>query len=485
MSQLERVRRTLGVLSRFPPDSRTKVEAFQDECLRDLVRHAYEHVPYYRALFDRHQIHPRAIQGVGDLAKIPISSKGDLKAQPRAVIARGLDPARLRTSTTSGASGEPFRVHRTLLEHNLLHLFQWRARRQLGQRFGDRIARIMQPHSLRRDNRLVGTTIEVLGVERNLRLSLAEPPQNLFEKLRAFRPDIVTGFPGVLTRLVAEAEAGQLDRVGPRLVLTESEVLTPAMRARIRSGWRASVHELYASHETRLIAWECRARGGLHVCDDAVILEVLRDGRPVGVGERGEVVVTTLHSYAMPFLRYRLGDIVTRGEQSCPCGLPFATIRTIQGRMLDFFRLPAGRWIHPYQILEGIHNDRIEWISQHQLVQERPDRIVLSFVPVGKVPATRIAEFERFATRVVGPGVEICVEPVAEIRVAETGKFRISRSLVHSDYAGIDWHRVEGRRAADGTGCRSGLETDRAGNGAPTAIPEPDGERPKPLPDTV
>ena len=152
-------------------------------------------------------------------------------------------------------------------------------------------------------------------------------------------------------------------------------------------------------------------------------------------------MVTALHSYAMPFIRYRLGDIVTRGEESCACGLPFATIRAIQGRMLDFICLPGGRWVHPYEILAGIASDRIEWIRQHQLVQERVDRLVLTFVPVGDVRPARIAEFKRFATDVVGPGVEICVQPVSEIRPGEGGKFRICRSLVHSDYTGIDWQR--------------------------------------------
>ena len=304
--------------------------------------------------------------------------------------------------------------------------------------------------------------IEVLGVERNLHLSLAEAPQTLLERLRAFRPDIVTGYPGVLTRLAAEAEATPLDGIGPRLVLTHSEVLTPAMRTRIRSGWRAPVYEDYASHETRLIAWECPAGGGLHTCDDAVILEVLRDGHPVGMGERGEVVVTALHSYAMPFIRYRLGDIVTRGEESCACGLPFAKIRTIQGRMLDFFRLPGGRLVHPYEIIDGIENDRIEWIRQHQLVQERIDQIVLSFVPVGDVRPARIAEFERFATGVVGPGVEICVQPVSEIAPGEGDKFR---NLPLARAFGLCGHRLAARgrlSPPDEAPCSSRLETSRS-----------------------
>jgi phenylacetate-coenzyme A ligase PaaK-like adenylate-forming protein len=71
----------------------------------------------------------------------------------------------------------------------------------------------------------------------------------------------------------------------------------------------------------------------MHTCDEAALVEVVHDGRPAADGEQGDVVATALHSYAMPFIRYRLGDIVTRGEQSCACGLPFATIGTIQGRM--------------------------------------------------------------------------------------------------------------------------------------------------------
>ena len=129
MSRLHRIRRTVHALRRHPRASRGSIVAFQSECLRDLVRHAYENVPYYRALFDRHQIHPRAFRASATLRRFP-SPEGRLRARPRAVIARGLDPARLRTSVTSGSSGEPFEIRRTFLEHNLLHLFQWRARRR-------------------------------------------------------------------------------------------------------------------------------------------------------------------------------------------------------------------------------------------------------------------------------------------------------------------------------------------------------------------
>ncbi len=76
-----------------------------------------------------------------------------------------------------------------------------------------------------------------------------------------------------------------------------------------------------------------------------------KDGRPAAPGERGEVVLTALHSFAMPFIRFRLGDIVTKGDSHCACGQPFATIRSVQGRMFDYFPLPDGRLVHPYEII--------------------------------------------------------------------------------------------------------------------------------------
>ena len=82
------------------------------------------------------------------------------------------------------------------------------------------------------------------------------------------------------------------------------------MRRHITETFAAPVFNLYASNEFNVIAWECQETGELHTCDDGVIIEVLKDGRPAAAGERGEVVGTNLHSFAMPLIRFRLGDII-------------------------------------------------------------------------------------------------------------------------------------------------------------------------------
>jgi phenylacetate-CoA ligase len=163
-----------------------------------------------------------------------------------------------------------------------------------------------------------------------------------------------------------------------------------------------------------------------------VILEVLHEGQPVREGERGEVVATNLHAYAMPFIRYRLGDIATRGEYHPNCSQSFSSIRSIQGRMIDYFPLPDGRLIHPYQILASFIGGNDGWIKQYQLLQEREDRIVLRVQPAETPGAERLAALERSVVPILGPQVHFRVQLVDDIPLEESGKFRPSRSLVGS-----------------------------------------------------
>jgi phenylacetate-CoA ligase len=119
------------------------------------------------------------------------------------------------------------------------------------------------------------------------------------------------------------------------------------MRELIEEAFGAPIYDTYASIEFNLLAWQCRQTGGLHTCDDGVVMEIMDGARAVREGEEGEVVGTDLHSYAMPMIRYRLGDIATKGRSPCPCGQPFSTIRSIRGRTIDCFTLPDGRVMHP------------------------------------------------------------------------------------------------------------------------------------------
>jgi phenylacetate-CoA ligase len=261
-------------------------------------------------------------------------------------------------------------------------------------------------------------------------------------ELAALRPGLVVSYPGMLAQLGEALRQSGREDIRPRFLASGGEVLTRARRRQIEAGWQAPVHELYGCWEADLVAWQCRSTGLFHVCDDSLVLEVVRDGRAAAPGERGEVVLTSLHGWAMPLIRYRLGDLVTRGPETCPCGQPFGTIAAIQGRMLDLFRLPDGRLVHPYEILSDLKEDAFRWIRQYQLVQETPDRVAFVMVPGPAFARERLDEFERRAARVLGGQVRLRTELVERIAPGPGGKFRLARSLLAAGEE-TAWHHSE------------------------------------------
>lgn len=414
---------------------RNDLREWQDARLRRLVLHAYESVPFYRRLFDRHRLHPRHIRGVRDLELIPFTDKGAMRRSGQAdLLARGHDPAALLTVRTSGSSGQPFTIRRTWLEDKLQYLLRLRTSRAYGIRHRDRIVAVgIAGRPENGDRKVVGRSLRALGLhDRHLIDGLREPAR-VAVQLREARPDVLVGLPGMLHRLTAPELAGIVAEVRPRVVVVGGEVATPAMRLRIREAFGAPLYETYGSHECPLIAWECRHSGDLHTCDDGVLVEVLRDGEPVEPGERGEVVVTNLHAYAMPFIRYRLGDLATRAA-TCGCGLPFASIGEVEGRMIDYFPLPDGRLLHPYEIVRRLVWGPGEWLQQYQLVQERPDLVVLYAVADRPADPARVEAITGAVRPLLGPAVTFEVRPVERIPFESTGKLRPSRSLVHSEY---------------------------------------------------
>jgi phenylacetate-CoA ligase len=298
--------------------ARADLRAWQDARLRRLVLHAYDAVPHYRRLFDRHRLHPRHIRGTIDLDLIPFTDKAQMQRQgPLGVLARGHDADALHAVHGRGPSGEPFVIRRTWLEDKLHQLLRLRAFRAFGVRHRDRIVAVGAAGSFR-----------AFGFQPRHLIDGLQDPAEVARRLREAEPEVLIGLPGMLGRLSAPELADAMREVRPRVVIIGGEAAAPALRLRLRETFGAPLYETYVSHECPIMAWECRHSGALHTCD-GVLVEVLRDGRPAEPGERGEVVVTNLHAYAMPFIRYRIGDLATR-EAPCECGAPFPTIGEIR-----------------------------------------------------------------------------------------------------------------------------------------------------------
>jgi len=421
--------------ARHPSRRRDAVVEYQNRQLSRLIPHAYDNVPYYRRLFDEHGLKPRDIRSVDDLSRIPITSRDVLQQLPAdQLVSRGVAHRRLIAHRTSGSSGKPVSVRRTWVEERVHGALRLRALRSFGLRVRDIRCRISTPISVygtqtEAPQRMVGA----LGVFRQASVEGFEAPDVLVRRLATIHPQVVHALPGLLARIAHTVDHDTLRSLRLRFIVAGGAMLTPLMRRQIEEGFAAPVYEVYGAHEFNLIAWQCLTTGELHCCDDGMIVEVLADGRPVTEGEPGEVVGTNLHSFAMPLIRYRLGDVVTKGRSSCRCGRPFSTIRAIQGRMVDYFHLPNGRVLHPYELMDS-RQRTASWIREFQVTQERVDRVVIRIVPSSTPSSGEIAAWQAPAAAVLGPDVTLDVQLVPALILEPHGKFRVFRSLVHSLY---------------------------------------------------
>ncbi len=427
-------------LARHPISTRDEIVAFQNNHLRSLITHAYNNVPYYRRLFDRSGIKADDIRSLEELSAIPMTSKRDLQVHsPKEFMSQGVSTEHLIVRQTTGSTGEPFSIRRTRLEESLLIAFLKRALGYYGLKIKDKHADIEE---IQLKNiyysKLLQRMFNALGMYRQLKVHALLTFDEILDALCKFRPAVITGYAGVLARVAEVISHDDRRIIQPKFIATHSEVLTPLMRKQITEAFGSRVFNIYDSNEFNLIAWECKETGELHSCDDSLILEVLHDSRPAAPGERGEVVCTSLHSFAMPLIRYRLGDIVTKGSETCRCGQPFSTIRSVQGRMFDYFLLPGGRMIHPYEIL-ALLGDKGSWIRQYQLIQEREDKVVLRVVPSSLPSKNQLEIVQEDVAKLLGRGVNFHVILVDEIPFEPSAKFRVCRSLVRSDYDRINW----------------------------------------------
>jgi len=390
---------------------------YQARLLAELLRHAVRNVPLYSsklAGFDQDAA----------LRDLPLLARADVQpGAPLDFIARTHDKQRLNGHDTSGSDGTPLTVHRTAFEDRLLQAFRVKRFRQLGLRLGDRRAGLgfdyRRPEQVRYRPALLR-----LGALYRAPIHYQHEPAEVVRQLHLIRPGMVGGYPVILAEIAAHLDDEDRAQLPLKLVATGGDALTVAARQQIEAGFGVRAFNFYGMNEVVMAASECPHTGLFHLASESVIAEVLCGDRTAEVGETGELTVTSLHSYAMPFIRYQPGDLVEKGPDPCPCGAPYPTLSAIRGRVADLFVLPHGSKMHPFQI-DGRLKGYVDAMRRYQVVQTRPDaveiRIVAQNESLTAQTATMEAQFDFLRAR----GVQVSLRFVDELPSRDNGKFRL------------------------------------------------------------
>jgi phenylacetate-CoA ligase len=215
----------------------------------------------------------------------------------------------------------------------------------------------------------------------------------------------------------------------PKGIITTAMVLHDWQRRRIEETFGCPVTNRYGCEEVSLMACECEQHQGLHVNADSVLIEVIRDGKPAPPGTPGSLVVTDLSNFAMPLIRYLIGDVAVLANRTCACGRAFPLLESIEGREADYVVTANGRLISGISLTENFAM-LVPGVAQIQIVQEQVRKFLFRVVrgnDWGPTSDRRLAELvaERF-----GKNVRYHLEFVELIPQEPSGKYRFCISHV-------------------------------------------------------
>lgn len=415
--------RHLQELERTQWLSADELQQLQLTRLQKLIRHAYENVPFYHEKYRQAGIQPQDIHSLEDFQALPCLTREEVRANLPALTARNVDRDSLFPNETGGSTGEPlhFFVEGAFWWWNAAAWF--RARQWHGVREGDRAAWLWGAHedmpewSWRR--RLRATLMQ----ERYLNaFAMTEAKMNDFaQSLRAWRPQMLKGYASTLTLFARHLQKQGITDIRPRYIETTSEKLTAPQRELLEAVFHCPVADHYSSRELGTMAYQCD-RGGFHVCADVRYLEIVANGQSAPPGQLGEVVVTSLNQFAMPFIRYKNGDIAVYQEQPCACGRALPCLREVVGRTNDYLVSGDGQFVHS-EFFAYTFRVKPE-VDRYQVYQPDARHLEVRLVcnrPVGAawLEAARAEIQHRF-----GPATQVTLQVVDHLELTPAGKHR-------------------------------------------------------------
>jgi len=409
----------------WPPESLLEHQFRQ---LGAVVRHAFETAPFHRQRFEAAGLHPDRALTAEAWRRLPILTRKEVQQSFEALRSQRYPKAHggISEHATSGSTGMPVKVLKTELAQ-----FFWRAftlrehlwhRRDLSKTFS--AIRVTggpaaYPDGVRTET-WGSTTGSVYATGPGVTLDIATKIREQAEWLGRQEAAYLLTYPTNLRALAEYCRDREMRFPSLRQALTLGEVLTPEAREACREAWDIGVADTYSAQEVGYLALQCPDCESLHVQAEGVLLEVLdEDGRPCRAGEVGAVVVTPLHNFAMPLIRYAMGDYAEVGEP-CPCGRGLPVLQRVLGRARNMLTMPSGERLYPtfQRALRAAAN-----FSQAQLVQRGLEELEVKLVaksPLSEADEEKLKEHlrERF-----GYPFRIAVTYHDEIPRSAGGKF--------------------------------------------------------------
>lgn len=405
----------------------------QMEQLGPLLQHAYRNCQFYQELYRSAGFRPKHLLTPALWENVPIVTRENIQNAGDKLISKNV-PAQHGEATqisTSGSTGREI----TVLSNQVTQLFNrahnlrdhlWQKRNLRGKLAAIRLSGISSgkpkatpPDGIAANSWGVSTDIYKTGPSALLDISA-----NIDEQLHWLvkqNPEYLLTYPSNLAALLDKITENKITLDRLLQVRSLGEIVKPDLRKRCREILGVPLVDAYSCQEIGCLALQCPDNDHYHIQSESVLLEVLNDDdQPCEPGEIGRVVVTSLHNFATPLIRYEIGDLAELGNQ-CACGRGLPVINQIMGRVRNMLTYPNGEKRWPF--FGSASFKEIATIQQFQFIQTALNQIEVHLVVQEALNAQQQLSFTQLLHKNLGYEFELTFHYHEEIKRTAGGKF--------------------------------------------------------------
>ena len=411
----------------------------QKQRLEKLVLHAFEHVPFYQQLFTTHRLlDDRGRVCFENFFNLPLLDKQTIRENWQNLKSDDLDQRTWWENTSGGSTGEPVRFIQDSTYHEWATAEKMLFDEWTGYELGDKKLTLWGSER----DLLVGRESFKTYLGRWLRNEIMlnsfkmspETMREYVDTINTFKPKQILAYVESIYELARFIEREKLQVYSPDAIMTSAGTLHGHMREKIETIFKAPIFNRYGSREVGDIACEDVSHSGLVVSAPTHYVELLnQEGLPTKPGEVGEVVVTLLTNFAMPLIRYRIGDMGVWAADTVAHSRSWAVLSEVTGRVTDSFLTQDGTQVYGEYFTHLFYFQN--WVEKFQVVQESLAHVVVNIVPVQKDgfdPSSVQKELDdiRHKIEVVMGECQLDFAFVDNIAPTASGKYRYTISKV-------------------------------------------------------
>jgi phenylacetate-coenzyme A ligase PaaK-like adenylate-forming protein len=404
--------------------------AYQAKNLNTLMIHAYDNVPFYRKRLNNANINPHKGNVKDYFHKIPFLTKEDIQTHLSELTASNYNPGELIANKTGGSTGKPLHYYHNIERVYSMKAVELRHNEWAGWRIGDKKGVLW---GARRDinaEDTLKTKLRKRLIDRFLVLDTSSITDlkmlNFANELIKFKPKGILAYANSIYEFAKFVKENNISGIAPYSIITSAEVLHEHERELVEEVFGCKVFNRYGCREVAVIASECEKHNGLHIAADSLFVEFIKDdGTAAGPQEEGNIIVTDMFNWGMPFIRYMIEDRGVPANRVCPCGRTLPLMERVTGRVTDFLVTPDGVKVSGASVTIYLIANT-PGIKQAQFVQDKTDEIILKLVKADdysddtlKFLSSRMPEF-------FGKHVTVMYEFVEDIPKTPSGKYRFS-----------------------------------------------------------